>query len=262
MSSFTTSNNQALLGQACRNGECHVVFLRGAAGSGKTTWTEGMQELLGRENCVVVSADRYFHRDIHGTNPGKEYRFDHTKLADAHKWAKDQMAFLANTFVGNGKLIIIDNTCLTPFDVDSYLEVLAECGIDRSTILVCNFRVPTLDSEAVIIEKCVDLLQASSGAKLLEWASMNLNQEHQAQVETVLEKNQQLFRCIPAFFEFLWEEERESYPQLESFLCQNQHSVPQAVVLRMLAQSYNPSLTTNMESRFDTWLEEVGWRNM
>ena len=72
-----------------------VVIMRGVSGSGKSTYIkEHFPE------AVVVSADKYFMKD-------GEYKFDYTKLAQAHGSCR---ARFASALKAEKTLVVVDNT--------------------------------------------------------------------------------------------------------------------------------------------------------
>ena len=90
-----------------------MLILRGLPGSGKTnfirTWLEG--------DARVCSADHFFM--VEG-----EYRFDLTKIAEAHaaSQAKCREALVA------GQDVIVDNTHACRWEMEPYLRMAAEFG--------------------------------------------------------------------------------------------------------------------------------------
>lgn len=79
----------------------NVIFLRGISGSGKTSISNTLSQLLGSEKVVSFSADNYF--TIDGV-----YKFDINKVSDAHKDCVNSMeiALQSSAF----RYIIMDNT--------------------------------------------------------------------------------------------------------------------------------------------------------
>jgi predicted kinase len=78
-----------------------VIFLRGISGSGKTTVSNILSQMLGAENVASFSADSYF--TIDGI-----YKFDIKKISDAHRDCVRSMeiALQSDTI----RYIIMDNT--------------------------------------------------------------------------------------------------------------------------------------------------------
>lgn len=98
-----------------------VYIMRGLPGSGKTRW---VQSRVGYQ--TVASADHYFQKD-------GEYRFDASKLAEAHQ--ECLRAFLRS--VEHGALtIIVDNTNIRAWEMSPYIAIAEAFGYDVEIVEV------------------------------------------------------------------------------------------------------------------------------
>ncbi len=98
-----------------------LILVRGLPGSGKTT----LSQLL---TAFVLEADMYFMQD-------GEYKFDATKLKDAHQWCKDQ----CESFMKREKpKIAVSNTFTQDWEMESYIELAKQYGYRVHTIIVEN----------------------------------------------------------------------------------------------------------------------------
>jgi uridine kinase len=79
----------------------NVIFLRGISGSGKTTISNILVDLLGPEKAISFSADNYF--TIDGV-----YKFDFQKISEAHKDCVNSMETALKSPTVH--YIIMDNT--------------------------------------------------------------------------------------------------------------------------------------------------------
>lgn len=93
-----------------------MYILRGLPGSGKSFLAEQINDKLyyarGR-NAVICSADQYFCLQ------DGEYRFDATKLPQAHAWCQGR----AYTALEMGCDVIIDNTNTRLWEMHPYLRM-------------------------------------------------------------------------------------------------------------------------------------------
>lgn len=101
-----------------------LTIIRGASGSGKTTLAKFL--MAENENAVNVEADMYF--SVHG-----EYKFDPTKLAEAHAWCLSE----ATLFLCEGKDVIVSNTFTRAWEYAPYLKLALENGL-RPVIYECS----------------------------------------------------------------------------------------------------------------------------
>lgn len=87
-----------------------VIVMSGVSGSGKSTRA---QKLVASQNdSTIVSADNFFIAQ------DGVYRFDHSKLSDAH--AACFRAFLS-ALQRNVKLVVVDNTNTTAVEIAPYI---------------------------------------------------------------------------------------------------------------------------------------------
>ena len=98
-----------------------LILLRGLPGSGKTTFAD----LIGGFRC---EADMYFIKD-------GEYKFDPSKLKEAHRWCKEQ----CESYMGREKpKVIVSNTFTQEWEMDNYLSLAKQYGYRVHTIIVEN----------------------------------------------------------------------------------------------------------------------------
>ena len=98
-----------------------LILLRGLPGSGKSTFAN----LLGG---IHVEADQYFMRD-------GEYRFDASKLKQAHNWCKLRVEHSMEDGVDK---ITVSNTFTQEWEMDAYFELAEKYGYQISCLIVEN----------------------------------------------------------------------------------------------------------------------------
>ena len=103
-----------------------LFILRGLPGSGKTTLAKSI-------GAVHFEADMYFM-------VGKEYKFDVTKLKQAHAWCQDQVRIsMKNSDNKIGDLrIAVSNTFTQEWEMEPYVEMAKEYGFKVFTLIVEN----------------------------------------------------------------------------------------------------------------------------
>jgi predicted kinase len=135
-----------------------VVILRGPSGAGKSTVTKAITAHQGPENVAVCSADEFFMHDCMVQDPdaviaeggepimipGREYRFNPTKLGEAHAWCYGQ--FLYELIAGK-PFIIVDNTNIHMWEWTNYAVAAKAMGY---TVDIQEFRVETVEQ----IQEC------------------------------------------------------------------------------------------------------------
>jgi tRNA uridine 5-carbamoylmethylation protein Kti12 len=104
-----------------------LIIFRGLPGSGKTTLAKSAYRALNALGLRVehLEADMFFE-DKNG-----EYKYDHTKIKDAHEWCQEQ----TKKFLLNGVDVIVSNTFTRKWEIDPYLKMLPR---DHILILVAT----------------------------------------------------------------------------------------------------------------------------
>ena len=109
----------------------NLILVRGVPGSGKSTTAK----LLGAGGAGYAhfEADQYFMVD------GK-YKFDPTKLKEAHAWCRDSVehAMLLNHTTGYNSTIIVSNTFTQEWEMQAYYDLAKSWGYTVFSIIVEN----------------------------------------------------------------------------------------------------------------------------
>jgi predicted kinase len=104
-----------------------LALLRGISGSGKST----LAKSLSNPNTVHIEADMYFVDNETG-----EYRFDHTKLKNAHNWCQDVVETWMDEFGYDS--IIVSNTFTQEWEMKPYYELAEQYGYTVFSLIVEN----------------------------------------------------------------------------------------------------------------------------
>ena len=109
-----------------------LYIVRGIPGSGKSTFAE---KLVGHD-FLVCEADKYFVDKETG-----EYKFDFTKIKEAHKFCQD----LVETYMKDSLLndqfyreIAVSNTFTQEWEMEHYFELAKKYGYTVFTLVVEN----------------------------------------------------------------------------------------------------------------------------
>lgn len=100
-----------------------LILVRGLPGSGKSTYA---REFAIKNNFVHMEADLYF-LDEHGV-----YRFDPSKLKEAHKWCQDR----TSAILYRGHSVIVSNTFTQHWEMLPYQEMAKRYRIPCEIIVM------------------------------------------------------------------------------------------------------------------------------
>jgi len=119
-----------------------LFLLRGLPGSGKSTLAES---LGGRH----MEADKYFM-------DGDEYKFDASKLKDAHEWCQNAVKVFMHFMQTESKRIIVSNTFTQEWEMQPYFDLAEEYGYRVYSLIVEN-RHGGVNEHGVPEEKLVQM---------------------------------------------------------------------------------------------------------
>ena len=107
-----------------------LYIVRGLPGSGKSTFAEA---LVGSD-FLVCEADKYFIVD-------GEYKFDGTKLKQAHEWCRNRVeTYMKDSLVNDQfyREIAVSNTFTQEWEMESYYKLAEQYGYMVFSIIVEN----------------------------------------------------------------------------------------------------------------------------
>ena len=108
-----------------------LILLRGLPGSGKST----IANLIWNE-YAVCEADKYFI-----DKETDEYRFDVTKLKDAHEWCRNEVEIRMKDNQLNPQYypeIVVSNTFTQEWEMKPYFDLADKHGYKIFTVIVEN----------------------------------------------------------------------------------------------------------------------------
>lgn len=97
-----------------------VFIMRGCSASGKSTVAKMLKH---GANRIIVSADYFFARE-------GAYRFDPTRLPEAHDWCFAQFC----EYLRSGSDVIVDNTNTRLWEMQRYIDAAKACGANVQII--------------------------------------------------------------------------------------------------------------------------------
>ena len=98
-----------------------LFLLRGVPGAGKSTLAKSL-------GGMHIESDKYFM-------DGDEYKFDPSKLKDAHTWCQNAVRVWAKNSV---EKIVVSNTFTQEWEMDYYFELAKEHGYRVYSLIVEN----------------------------------------------------------------------------------------------------------------------------
>ena len=109
-----------------------LYLIRGVSGAGKSTFAK---KIVGHD-FLVCEADKYFINKETG-----EYKFDASKIKDAHKFCQDTVeTYMKDSLVNNQfyREIAVSNTFTQEWEMDQYFKLAKEYGYTVFSIVVEN----------------------------------------------------------------------------------------------------------------------------
>lgn len=106
-----------------------LFLVRGLPGSGKSTLAGN---LCGMHSTVHIEADTFFMFDSQGKPC--EYKFDASKLGDAHQWCQRRTKF----FLESNLNVVVSNTSTTEKEVEVYRKIAEETNSNFVSLILEN----------------------------------------------------------------------------------------------------------------------------
>lgn len=109
-----------------------LYLIRGVSGAGKSTFAK---KIVGHD-FLVCEADKYFINKETG-----EYKFDASKIKDAHKFCQDTVeTYMKDSLVNNQfyREIAVSNTFTQEWEMESYFKLAKEYGYTVFSIVMEN----------------------------------------------------------------------------------------------------------------------------
>lgn len=108
-----------------------LILLRGVPGSGKSTFAKFMWS-----DGVIFEADKFFN------GPDGEYKFDGSKLKEAHEWCRNSVeSAMQENHATSGRHfpeIIVSNTFTREWEMQAYLDLAKKYDYNVVSLIVEN----------------------------------------------------------------------------------------------------------------------------
>lgn len=107
-----------------------LTLVRGLPGSGKSTFAHFIWN-----SHVICEADQFF------VGEDGVYRFDGSKIKDAHKWCRDKVETFMKDNEVNGQYypeIVVSNTFTQEWEMEEYYKLAEQYGYTVFSIIVEN----------------------------------------------------------------------------------------------------------------------------
>ena len=103
-----------------------LYIVRGIPGSGKSTFAKTL-------GGTHFETDEFFMVD-------GEYKFDPTKLKEAHRWCQDSVntAMILNHTAGLNNVIVVSNTFTQEWEMETYFQMADTYGYKVFSVIVEN----------------------------------------------------------------------------------------------------------------------------
>ncbi len=100
-----------------------LILFRGLPGSGKSTAAKNFVQRLQSErtNAIHIEADMYFMQ------PDGRYKFDATKVKEAHEWCQRT----TKVYLNNSHIVCVSNTFTQLWEMQPYIDMTADPIIYR-----------------------------------------------------------------------------------------------------------------------------------
>ena len=119
-----------------RNEEYHtdnpsLFLIRGCPGSGKSTFAKHIWN-----EYAICEADKYFI-----DKETKEYKFDASKLKEAHEWCRSEVEVRMRDHQVNPQYypeIVVSNTFTQEWEMQEYIDLAKKYGYQVTTLVIEN----------------------------------------------------------------------------------------------------------------------------
>ena len=112
-----------------------LILLRGLPGAGKSTVAKELVKLsyVPYEECYYYA--EAFETDNYFINDKGEYKFDASKIKEAHEWNKQQVE---NSMKSGQEYVIVSNTFTTEKELEPYLLLAKQYDYNVVSLVVEN----------------------------------------------------------------------------------------------------------------------------